>query len=166
MQVQSPGQEIPWRRKWQPSAVFSWKTPWTEEPGGLQSKGLERAGPDWVKVYTHMGTLERLYYFSTMKGRYMILGQWKGEHLSSHRMGTEQRWSNKKKKSPAVILGQNLKNKLEISWTSFLQLKCRLSPSGKGSGAQKQELWHRLYKFSCLLQTSRKPMWLGRGENK
>ena len=29
---------IPWRRKWQPTPVF-WRIPWTEEPGGLQSKG-------------------------------------------------------------------------------------------------------------------------------
>ena len=25
----------PCRRKWQPTPVFFWKIPWTEEPGGL-----------------------------------------------------------------------------------------------------------------------------------
>jgi len=29
--------KIPWSRKWQP-----WEIPWTEEPGGLQSMGLQR----------------------------------------------------------------------------------------------------------------------------
>ena len=29
-------QEIPWRRKWKPTAVIlAWRIPWTEEPGGL-----------------------------------------------------------------------------------------------------------------------------------
>ena len=40
--------EIPWRRKWQPTPVFlpGKKIPWTEEPGGLQSMGLQRVGHD------------------------------------------------------------------------------------------------------------------------
>ena len=37
--------KIPWRRKWQPAPVFlPGKIPWTEEPGGLQSMGLQRVG--------------------------------------------------------------------------------------------------------------------------
>ena len=28
------------------SSVFAWRTPWTEEPGGLQSMGLQSAGRD------------------------------------------------------------------------------------------------------------------------
>ena len=28
------------------SGVLSWRTPWTEEPGGLQSIGSQRAGHD------------------------------------------------------------------------------------------------------------------------
>jgi len=35
--------KIPWRKKWQPSPGFMpEKIPWTEKPGGLQSKGLQR----------------------------------------------------------------------------------------------------------------------------
>ena len=34
--------KIPWSRKWQPcSSILAWKIPWTEEPGGLQSMGLQ-----------------------------------------------------------------------------------------------------------------------------
>ena len=29
------------------SSVLAWRVPWTEEPGGLQSTGLLRAGRDW-----------------------------------------------------------------------------------------------------------------------
>ena len=50
---------IPWRRKWQPTPVFLpekfhglqpcnlWEIPRTEEPGGRQCMGLQRAEHDW-----------------------------------------------------------------------------------------------------------------------
>ena len=28
------------------SSIFSWRSPWTEEPGGLQSMGSQRVGHD------------------------------------------------------------------------------------------------------------------------
>ena len=28
------------------SSVFAWRIPWTEEPGGLQSMGMQRVGHD------------------------------------------------------------------------------------------------------------------------
>ena len=41
--------KIPWRRAWQPTPVFlPGESLWTEEPGGLQSMGLQRVGHDWV----------------------------------------------------------------------------------------------------------------------
>ena len=30
------------------SSTLAWKIPWAEEPGGLQSVGLQRVGHDWV----------------------------------------------------------------------------------------------------------------------
>ena len=39
-----PGSErFPWRRNWKPAPVLAWRIPWTEEPGGLQLVGLQRA---------------------------------------------------------------------------------------------------------------------------
>ena len=32
------------------SSTLAWKTPWTEEPGGLQSMGSLRVGHDWVTL--------------------------------------------------------------------------------------------------------------------
>ena len=45
--------KIPWRRGWQCGkmkhcCILTWKNPWTEEPGVLQSTGLERVRHDWV----------------------------------------------------------------------------------------------------------------------
>ena len=43
-QVQSLGQEIRWRRKWQPTSVFlPGKISWAEEPGRIQSTGLQKS---------------------------------------------------------------------------------------------------------------------------
>ena len=40
--------KIPWRRAWQPTPVFLLgESPWTEEPGGLQSIGSQRVGHNW-----------------------------------------------------------------------------------------------------------------------
>ena len=40
--------KIPWRREWQPTSAFlpGKSLPWTEEPGGLQTIGLQRVGHD------------------------------------------------------------------------------------------------------------------------
>ena len=50
--------KIPWRRAWQPTPVFlPGESPWAEEPGGLQSVGLQRVRQDWAtkqSTYSHM----------------------------------------------------------------------------------------------------------------
>ena len=30
------------------SSIFAWRIPWTGEPGGLQSMGLQRVGHNWA----------------------------------------------------------------------------------------------------------------------
>ena len=34
------------------SSILAWKIPWAEESGGLQSKGLQRAGHGWETEQT------------------------------------------------------------------------------------------------------------------
>ena len=42
-QVQSLGWEDPLEKETAThSSILAWKIPWTEEPGGLQSRGLQR----------------------------------------------------------------------------------------------------------------------------
>ena len=39
------------------SSILAWRIPWTEEPSGLQSIGLQRVGHDWeTKTYTDLLT--------------------------------------------------------------------------------------------------------------
>ena len=46
-QVQSLGGEDPLEKETVThSSILAWKTPWTEEPGGLQSMGSQRVGHD------------------------------------------------------------------------------------------------------------------------
>ena len=46
--VQSLGQEDPLEKEMVThSSILVWRSPWTEEPGGLQSRGLQRVRLDW-----------------------------------------------------------------------------------------------------------------------
>ena len=63
--------KIPWRRKWKCilsilfffSNILAWEIPWTEEPSGVQSKGLQRLGNhSAIKTTT---TTERTWVEST-----------------------------------------------------------------------------------------------------
>ena len=45
--VRSLGQEDPLQKEMAThSSILAWRIPWTEEPGGLQSTGLQRVGND------------------------------------------------------------------------------------------------------------------------
>ena len=35
------------------SSIHTWKIPWTEEPGGLQSLALWRVGHNWARIHIH-----------------------------------------------------------------------------------------------------------------
>ena len=36
------------------SSILAWKSPWTEDPGGLQSVGSQRVGHDWVTKHKEL----------------------------------------------------------------------------------------------------------------
>ena len=50
-QVWSLGWEDPLEKEMAThSSILAWKIPWTEEPGRLQSMGLQRVGHDWATL--------------------------------------------------------------------------------------------------------------------
>ena len=52
-QVQSLGQEDPLEKEMATrSSTLAWRIPWTEEPGGLQSKGSQRVGHDCATIFS------------------------------------------------------------------------------------------------------------------
>ena len=40
------------------SSILVWRIPWIEEPGGLQSMGLQRVGHDLVTKHVNVSTLD------------------------------------------------------------------------------------------------------------
>ena len=51
--VWSLRQEDPWEEEMATHfSILAWRIPWTEEPGGLQSIGLQRVGHHWVTKYS------------------------------------------------------------------------------------------------------------------
>ena len=67
--------KIPWRRAWQPTPLFlPGEILWTEEPGGLQSRGSQRVGHDWSNLactyafqtlsFNFYFFIHRLFFFS------------------------------------------------------------------------------------------------------
>ena len=47
MRAQSMGQEVPLEEEMEThSSILAWKIQWTEEPGGILSKGSDRVGHD------------------------------------------------------------------------------------------------------------------------
>ena len=52
--VQSLGGKDPLREETAThSNILAWKIPWTEKPGGLQSRGSERVRPKGAPIHVH-----------------------------------------------------------------------------------------------------------------
>ena len=49
------------------SSVLAWRTPWTEEPGGLQSIGSQRVRHDRSK-FAHTHSLSRFWVWFALMG--------------------------------------------------------------------------------------------------
>ena len=48
--------KIPWRRNGNPPGILAWRILWTEEPGGLQSKGSQGSDvAEWLSM-SHLGS--------------------------------------------------------------------------------------------------------------
>ena len=66
--VQSPGwDDLLEQEMATHSSILAWKIPWTEEPGGLQSKGSQKVGHDWATSLTQSEVSQK------EKNRYSIL---------------------------------------------------------------------------------------------
>ena len=69
-QVQSVGREDPLEKEMVThSSILAWKIPWTEEPGKLQCRGLQRLRHDWATkhiAYVHIFIYQSQVYCTTM----------------------------------------------------------------------------------------------------
>ena len=63
--VQSLGQEDPLEEGTTThTSILAWTIPWTKEPGGQQSIGLQRVGHDWVTKHKYNMILNSHLAFS------------------------------------------------------------------------------------------------------
>ena len=61
------------------SSILAWRIPWTEEPGGLQSMGLQRVGHNWARThsfnnsYTNTSLYCALLYFNFTRTAFLFV---------------------------------------------------------------------------------------------
>ena len=69
--------KIPWRRAWQPTPVFlPGDSPWTEEPGRLQSIGSHRVRHDWSNLAHMQALLWKEYYLAACFLETITIKKW------------------------------------------------------------------------------------------
>ena len=119
IRVWSPGYEDP--LKWETathSSTLAWKIPWTEEPGGLQSRGLQRVRHDWackhahvhISIYTYLthsvyskwpgrvqDTFFKVFIYASINfsvfSRHLVISYWRGNFIVKHIWEVEpSRW--------------------------------------------------------------------------
>ena len=55
------------------TSIFAWETPWTEEPGGLQSMGLQRDMTEQLSTYIQPNFGPRIFILSETKASITVL---------------------------------------------------------------------------------------------
>ena len=76
-QVRSLDQEDPLEKEMDiHSSILAWIIPWTEEPGGLQTMGLQRVGHDWATEHARMHPPNKTFS-SVMWYTVFVSGQWR-----------------------------------------------------------------------------------------
>ena len=59
------------------SSILAWRISWTEEPGRLQSMGLQRVGHNWSDSYTHTHTICLQQIHLQRQSRLVVTKDWK-----------------------------------------------------------------------------------------
>ena len=99
------------------SSTLAWKIPWTEEPGRLQSMGLQRVGQNWATSLSHYKNVVATdffppwtsFLFLTFSGHWTLLSMrlssvwfgWVWLHPLTTRWARDPRWPG----CPVQIIG-------------------------------------------------------------
>ena len=75
-QVWSLGREDPLEKGMATySSILAWRISWTEEPGGLESMGLQRVGHDWATKHEHEQSLMQVQLADPERKKQKRMGQ-------------------------------------------------------------------------------------------
>ena len=107
------------------SSTLTWKIPWAEEPGMLQSMGSQRVGHDWVtslSLFTFMHWRRKWQPTRVLTWRIPETGEPGGlPSMGSHRVGYS--WSDLavaaaslSKGAPWTVLHQRFNGKFSFQW--------------------------------------------------
>ena len=122
LQCRKPGfdpwvEKIPWRRAWQPTPIFlHGESPWTEEPGGLQSMGAHRVGHNWATKHTctslfSMGYISMGAHFAKISISYSTVFRewqiWKFKNIFLMKAKTKTALLKKMKRKCGLLLLDN-----------------------------------------------------------
>ena len=109
--VQSLGWEDPLEKRMAThSSILAWRTPWTEEPGQLQSMGLQRIGHDlgtntYTHTRTHTHTHTHTHSFPQLLCFYMLVSLGMVLNFSSHFEVLDQKLIILKRPDSVPLLG-------------------------------------------------------------
>ena len=88
------------------SSILAWRIPWTEEPGRLQSMGLQRVGWDWVTKHTLMLHICLPWRLMTKdRSSTVSLWVWAQSCREGARFGSLPTWSVPRKSLTFSLLG-------------------------------------------------------------
>ena len=105
------------------SSILAWKISWTEEPGGLQSTGLQRVGHDWA-INTYLQDV-------------ILSWNWIHRKLASNQV--KFRYSFPKGKTSPKISGTLLTH--TSLWDQWIILTVAISGAHPYEGAQKKKMY-------------------------
>ena len=99
------------------SSILAWRSPWTEEPGGLQSMGPQRVGHDWAvnTIYTllekamapHSSTLAWKILWMEEPGRLQSMVSLRVRHDWAASLFTFMHWRRKRQPTPVFLPGES-----------------------------------------------------------
>ena len=93
MWVSSLGEEDPLEEQMAThSSILAWRIPWTEEPGGLQSIGVQRVRHDWATEHARTHLLSRLLISCCQLRSLQGCPSW--STLPGPRLPTQRAWSS------------------------------------------------------------------------
>ena len=111
------------------SSILAWKIPWVEEPGRLQSMGLQRVGHDWMtSLHVHDNTDSVIFSLE-------ILLSYSRTHFAT----TNMCWGS-------MVLRESILMSVD---------KCRVLEEGDGSGILKEKRTNFFFLYSLVLVTEK-----------
>ena len=101
------------------STILAWRIPWTEEPGGLQSMGLQRVRHDWATKPTQLSESSEPPFF------YVLFSV---SFQKGFEMGLQQTYQQCKQKCRMRTKKCNLLERysliaMRVMWLAWLSLK-------------------------------------------